>query len=60
VIRAACALLQHLCVLPFTIAAFVLDVLDEIAEDEDARADAALVLIVVLALVGWALGVFEE
>jgi hypothetical protein len=53
-------ILASLAVLPFTLLGIVLDTLDAIADDEDARVDAAIFLIAVVALIGWACGVFEE
>lgn len=42
------------------LADLVLGALDAAAEDEHARADLALLLVVVLLIAGWAVGVFEE
>lgn len=54
------AFIGHLLALPITLAALVADALHAIADDENRRADAALVLFVVLLIAGWAMGVFEE
>lgn len=51
-------ILAHLVVLPATLAHLAIDALT--APDHHRRADAALVLFVILLLVGWAGGVFEE
>ena len=49
------ALLGHLLALPITL----MDALTD-PTDEHRRADAALVLVVVLLIAGWACGVFED
>lgn len=51
-------LLAALLVLPFTLARLALDAITD--PDHHRRADAALVLFVILLLAGWAGGVFEE
>jgi hypothetical protein len=58
VIRVLLPILAHLLVLPFTLARLALDAFTD--PDHHRRADAALVLIAIVMVIGWALGVFEE
>ena len=51
-------ILAHLIVLPVTLVTLALDAITD--PDNHRRADAALVLFVVLLIAGWACGVFEE
>lgn len=51
-------ILAHLIVLPVTLVNMALDAITD--PDHHRRADAALVLFVILLLAGWAGGVFEE
>jgi len=51
-------MLAHLVVLPVTLVNLALDAITD--PDHHRRADAALVLFVILLLAGWAGGVFEE
>lgn len=51
-------LLAHLIVLPFTLARLAFDAFTD--PDHHRRADAALLLIAVVLVIGWACGVFEE
>ncbi len=51
-------LLAHLLVLPVTLFNLALDAFTD--PDHHRRADAAIVLIAVVMVIGWALGVFED
>lgn len=51
-------ILAHLIVLPATLVNLAIDAITD--PDHHRRADAALVLFVILLLAGWAGGVFEE
>ena len=51
-------MLAHLVVLPVTLVNLAIDAITD--PDHHRRADAALVLFVILLLAGWAGGVFEE
>lgn len=51
-------ILAHLIVLPITLARLAFDAFTD--PDPNRRADAAIVLIAVVAVIGWACGVFEE
>lgn len=51
-------ILGHLLVLPVTLVNLAIDAITD--PDHHRRADAALVLFVILLLAGWAGGVFEE
>lgn len=57
-IRAVLPLLAALLVLPFTLARLAFDAFTD--PDHHRRADAALLLIAVVMVIGWACGVFEE
>lgn len=57
-IRFLLPLLAHLIVLPVTLFNLALDAFTD--PDHHRRADAAIVLVAVVALIGWALGVFED
>ena len=57
-IRFLLPILAHLIVLPLTLLNLAIDAFTD--PDHHRRADAALVLIAVVAVIGWALGVFED